>query len=132
MKAMKVAAVMASTAVIVGAAFASYLVHPSASGPSEDVTYYESVTLTIGASGDTDTRVSYTCADAVGNVDVCGPEPVSTEGVWHKKVSVPPGTVVRVQARGGVLPPHCWISDKSDQITLASNESGQTCEAVAS
>jgi hypothetical protein len=124
----KIAVVAASVAVVVGSGVVSFLVNepttyaPAASPPE--------VTLTLSATGDTTTQVVYTCADAAGVVSTCGPELVPAPNAWSKRVTVPAGTVVRVQARGGVLPGWCSIADASDQLRLDHDKAG-ACMAVA-
>jgi hypothetical protein len=124
----KVFAVVCAALVVVGTGAATLVPHSS---PSEvqGVTYYgDPFTVTVGATGDASTAVSYTCASSVGKVKTC--TATIAGGVWSKKVTVPQGTVVRVQAHGGVLSPECWISDKDDVVVLIKSTDG-VCQAVA-
>lgn len=124
----KVVLACAATAVVVGVGVASWFMHEPGL-VREEVTPVRSVTVTLSVTGDATTRVEYTCADGSGVVDTCGPEPVPVRDVWSKRVSVPAGTTVRVQARGGVVPALCEISDASDRAVLVHGERG-VCETV--
>lgn len=124
----KVAAIVCAALVVIGSGVAALVPHSS---PSEvqSVTYYgDPFTVTVGATGDASTAVSYTCASSVGKVTTCTATIVG--GVWSKKVTVPEGTVVRVRAHGGVLPPTCWVSDKDDVVVFIKSTDG-VCQAVA-
>lgn len=139
----KVALACAAVAVVVGTGVASYLVStpassPSASSPETAKTAKTAtrvtgrmVTLTLNATGDADTQITYTCADAAGSVDMCGPESVPVLDVWTKTVTVPAGTTVRVQAHGGTLQSWCSISDESGQLVLDRNHETGECATVA-
>jgi hypothetical protein len=87
-------------------------------------------TVTLGATGPGAAKVTYTCID--DTTRVCGPDAVNS--VWTKKVTAPVGTTVRVQVSGGVLPPECWISDETDQMTYSGGPGKhvQDCSTVLS
>lgn len=131
-RAWKIVAVVASALVIIGTGAASYFAHPPVSDRFEALTYYgDPVTLTLGATGDGTTRVTYTCADSLGIVDTCGPEKVPASlNPWRMQVTVPEGTVVSVRASGGVIAASCSISDAADENVLAHSNTGE-CETVA-
>lgn len=118
--ALRVGVVVASAAVVIGTGVASWITHAP-------TTYGRGVTLTLSATGDSSTGITYTCGD--NETTPCGGT-VSPWGVWNERVTVPWGTTVRVQARGGVLSPTCSIADSSDRLVLDHEEDGM-CEVVA-
>lgn len=86
------------------------------------------MTITIGAATSfVGVQVRYTCIQS-DKIATCGPESVS--GVWTKKLTVPVGTVVRVQAsgNGAYLPPSCWIADETDHLVFNKSDNG-SCQA---
>lgn len=128
---------LAAVAVLVGAALTAWLVYalaseadaptqsvaPSTVVTAERATTEEGVTLVLHATGTTGTLVTYTCVEG-GEVSVCQ-EPVN--GLWVKKITVPLGTVVMVQARGGIVPSDCSITDESDRMVLNGNRDVGEC-----
>jgi hypothetical protein len=124
----KVAAIVCAALVVLVTGVAVLVPH-SPPEESQSITYYGNpFTVTVGATGDASTAVSYTCADSVGKVETC--TATVGGGVWSQRVTVPEGTVVRVQAHGGVLSPTCWISDEDDVMVLVKSTDG-VCHAVA-
>lgn len=126
----KVAALAASVAVVVGVAVVSWLMRgPEADAPTTSGSPPEAnmVVLILHATGDVDTRVEYTCVEA-GSVSTCHAS--VRGGLWSTKVTVPAGTTVLVQPRGGVLPSRCSIADAEDQ-GLIRDQRGGKCEWVA-
>ena len=123
----KVALVCASAAVAVAACGGN----TSTSSPpasTREAAAVEMVTLTLGATGDAGTEVTYTCMEA-DVVDECV-DRVPAPDVWSTQVTVPVGTTVRVQARGRVIRSLCTIADESDTERLDYSNVGE-CEAVA-
>lgn len=128
----KIALVAVSALVMVGVAMA-WFVNDSTDAPpgaQQEPPAAVMVTLTLSATGDTSTRVTYTCGDEAGGVTSCGPEQVRG-GVWSAKVTVPAGTTVRVQTAGGVIRSLCSIADETDRVKLNPDEQTGDCEAVA-
>lgn len=92
------------------------------------------MTLTLtAATAFRDATITYTCATA-GQVRTCGPEPEPATGGWKRQVTVPIGTIVRVQLTqpdhgpftGG---PSCRIADATNRLTLAHGDT--RCETEA-
>ena len=76
-------------------------------------------------------QVLYTCPGGGGTV--CGPEPV--ESTWVKQITVPVGTVVRIQVTSSAytgfgLSPSCWVADASGRLTYGKNDTGSCAVEV--
>jgi hypothetical protein len=123
--------VVAATAafVVIGVGAVSYFAHePATSAPRPAGEHAREVTLVLHAAGGAES-VTYTCLTEPDGV--CGPVPVAEPATWHKRVTAPVGTTVRVQARGRILPPWCSITDASDQLVLNEDHKTGMCVTVA-
>lgn len=94
-------------------------------------------TLTLRVNpglGTVDSRVVYTCPAEDGSITSCDVDGITrSDGTWLEQVTVPTGTVVRMQTSGGgVVLPLCTILDASGKLVLDGND-GQSneCEARA-
>jgi hypothetical protein len=96
-----------------------------APGKPPTTTEAEMVTLNLYASGATTIR--YTC----GEPDLCEVS-TSPADLWSKKITVPPGTEVKVEARSSsMVPARCSIADEKDQRVVYRDPETGNCLYVA-
>lgn len=115
----RVGVAVASAAVVVGICAISFFVH--------EPTRW--VTLMLVATGDTSTKVTYTCVGPANAMVTCT-DSIPAPDTWIKRIRVPEGTVVRVQVREGVVQGWCSITDASNLMRLDHKTDGE-CQAVA-
>ena len=135
-KTIMIAVGVVSAGVVAAVAAAALAGHPVPTGPAASsappvtsTAPVEVVTLTLDVRGDNDTRVSYTCVDDAGKVSSCT---AVGNPLWQKRVTVPVGTTVTLNADGGMLPPWCAITDEADSVPpLDSDHETARCEWVA-